>query len=162
MDTETDEEEYEQPWHFWKWLVPTYISILVVSILMTLSFWVEVFGSNEFLIYVGDDNKVIYNLLPTMPTVVLLIEFPFNMIEFEWPMIIFVELLFSIYMLINFLMVAADPKHFSIYPDFNWYENPLASILAVIICYAILALIFAAFWALSYKIKLPNYAKRTT
>lgn len=167
MDSESEqgdgeEGELEQPWQFWKWLVPLYASILCVSLLLTLSFWVEVFGSAEFLIYVGDDYKFIYDLLPTMPTVCMILEFPFNMIEFEWPMLIIVELLFTLYMMINLLMVAVDPEHFSIYPDFDWFHHPGLSVLDVFICYLILAIIFAAFWALTYKVKLPRFAKRTS
>ena len=58
------------------------------------------------MIYIGDDNKLIWDLLPTMPTAFMLIEFPFNMIPMDWPMLIFVELLFTFYIFVNFLVVS--------------------------------------------------------
>ena len=99
------------PWHFWKWLIPLYNAVLCVSFLLIILFFVSTVNSNEFLLYVSDDNLVIWDLLPTMPCVYLLIEYPFNMIPMEWPMLFFVELLFTIYMLLNFIVVAADKDH---------------------------------------------------
>lgn len=107
-DTKSDssaDENLEQPWTFWKWLIPVYSAILCVSVLLTFSFWVTVMSSDEFLLYIGDDNKAIWDLLPTLPTAYMLIEFPFNMIPIDWPMIIFVEALFSLYLFANFLVV---------------------------------------------------------
>lgn len=155
-----DENESEEPWKFWKWLIPIYNAILCVAVLLTLSFWVTVVTSSEFLLYIGDDNKVIWDLLPTLPTVCMFIEFPFNMIPFDWPMLIFVELIFLFYITLNFVIVSIEESHTTVYEAFNWYEKPWRAIGAVLVCMAMLAAIFAGIWAISQKWKLPNYKDR--
>ena len=142
----SEEEKLEQPWHFWKWLIPIYASILCVSVLLTLSYWMTVIKSTEFLLYIGDDDKVIWGLLPTMPTACMVVEYPFNMIPMDWPMLFFVELLFLFYIFVNFIVVSAEENHTNIYDAFNWYEDPIKAIGDVMICMAVLALIFAIFW----------------
>lgn len=151
------EKQIDQPWAFWKWLIPIYASVLCIANLLSISFWVTVFGSTEFLLYIGDDNKVIWDLLPTLPPILMLIEWPFNMIPFDWPMLIFVECLFSLYMFINFLIVTGQEDHENVYEAFNWYTNPIKAIVAMLVCYVALALEFAVFWWLSNKWKLPKY-----
>mmetsp|Transcript_10971 Transcript_10971/g.14837 ORF Transcript_10971/g.14837 Transcript_10971/m.14837 type:complete len:181 (+) Transcript_10971:503-1045(+) len=157
-DGSSEEEEMEAPWTFWKWLIPVYTSIFCVSIMLTISFWFSEATSSQFLIYVHDnDEKVLFDLLPTLPTIYLLLEFPFNMIPFDWPMLIFVEALFSIYMLINFVALSLEEPKNNIYTAFEWYDEPLSAFAALIGCYVILALIFATFWAISKKWKLPKF-----
>ena len=108
-----------------------------------------VISSAEFLLYIGNDNKLIWDLLPTMPTACMIIEYPFNMIPMDWPMIVFVELLFTFYIFVNFLIVSVETDHENIYEAFDWYENPGRAFGAVFLCYIGLALIFAAFWAIT-------------
>ena len=91
----------------------------------------------------------------------MLIEFPFNMIQFDWPMLIFVELLFALYLLINFLDVALRPSHDTVYPDFDWYENTTMSSVYALACFILLAIFFTIFWAFTIKCKLPSYAQRS-
>ena len=129
--------------------------------LLFLSYWITVYGSDEFLIYAGDDKELIYHLLPTVPVFCMLVEFPFNMIQFEWPMLIFVELLFTIYLLINLLHVAMNSSHTTVYPDFDWYGNTEQSIGYCIACIVLIAIFFGIFWVITIKVKLPRYAKRT-
>lgn len=149
-DSDDDHEEHlEQPWHFWKWLIPVYSAILCCSILLTLSFWVTVIQSSEFLIYIGDDNKVVWDLLPTLPTACMLIEFPFNMIPMDWPMLIFVEILFSFYLFVNFIIVSFEKDHTTIYEAWDWYHEPLTAFWVTLLSYVLLAGIFAVFWAIS-------------
>ena len=76
------------------------------------------------------------------------------MIPMEWPMLFFVELLFTVYMLLNFIVVAADKEHKNIYSAFDWYNNPGGAIGYLFVCYALLAVIFAIFWAFTHKVKL--------
>ena len=128
--------------------------------LLMMSYWITVFSSSEFVIFIGDDHMIIYDFLPTVPFIWMLIEFPFNMIPLDWPMLIFVELLFTVYLLVNFLIVSLDPEHKTVYEAFDWYHYPLRSFGAVLGCYAALAAFFAMFWAISNKIKLPRYAAR--
>lgn len=90
----------------------------------------------------------------------MLLEFPFNLIPMDWPMLIFVELLFTLYIFINFLMVSFETDHTNVYEAFDWYDNPFKAIAAVIVCYMALALIFALFWYFSQKCKLPSYERR--
>ena len=116
--------------------------------------------SSEFLLYIGSDDVLIWDLLPTLPTVFMLIEFPFNMIPIDWPMLVFVELLFTFFMLINFIIVSLREDHENIYSAFNWYYQTEEAIGYVLGCYLVLAAVFAIFWAISQRWKLPRYAKR--
>ena len=107
-ENESDEEEnekFEQPWTFWKWLIPIYSSVFCVSWMLMISYFVTSATSSEFFIYV-DDDLILYDFLAVLPTFVLLVEFPFNMIPFDWPQLIFAELLFTFYMLINFIALS--------------------------------------------------------
>lgn len=152
-----DSGSHDNPWAFWKWMIPIYASALCVGSLLALSFWVTVFKSTEFLLYIGDDNKIIWDLLPTLPPALMLIEWPFNMIPFDWPMLIFVELLFTFYLLLNFIIVSAEQNHTNVYRAFDWYQNPWAALGAALTCYVILAFEFAVFWWITNKWKLPKY-----
>ena len=90
----------------------------------------------------------------------MILEYPFNMIPMDWPMLVFVELLFTFYIFVNFLIVSCEQDHTNVYEAFDWYENPGRAFGAVFICYIVLALIFAAFWAITQKWKLPKYQQR--
>ena len=79
--------------------------------LLFLSYWCTVYGSTDFLIYTGPDQKILYHLIATVPVCCMLIEFPFNMIPIDWPMLAFVELQFLIYLFINFLVVTCEADH---------------------------------------------------
>ena len=105
----------EAPWQFWKWLIPIYISLLCISFVLTLSYFITVINSSEFILYIGDDNEAVWIILPTMPTVLMMFEYPSNMIPMDWPMLIFVEGLFCLYILINFMIVALSEDHENIY-----------------------------------------------
>lgn len=77
-------------------------------------------------------------------------------------MLIFVELLFSFYIFVNFLMVSFESDHKNVYQAFDWYYYPGRAIGATIVCYLLLAIIFAVFWFLSQKCKLPKYRRSLT
>ena len=113
--------------------------------------------SAEFLLYLGSSDILAFDLLPTLPTVLMLIEFPCNMIPIDWPMLIFVELLFTFYMLINVIIVSFEPDHQNIYAAFNWYHEPGQAFAYLSICYVLLAIFFSIFWFITTKCKLPNY-----
>ena len=117
--------------------------------ILSLSYYVTVIQSSEFLLYIGDDDKVIWALLPTLPTAFMIIEYPFNMIPMDWPMLFFVEMLFLFYILVNFIIVSAEENHTNIYDSFDWYEDPVKAFTDVLICMGVLALIFAGFWAIT-------------
>mmetsp|Transcript_18616 Transcript_18616/g.23179 ORF Transcript_18616/g.23179 Transcript_18616/m.23179 type:complete len:118 (-) Transcript_18616:678-1031(-) len=112
-DEHTGEEEasFEQPWLFWKWLIPLYAGCLVLSVVLTFSYWVTEATSSEFLLFIGSSDILVWDLLPTLPTIFMLIEFPFNMIPIDWPMLVFVELQFLLFMLFNFIMVSFEEGH---------------------------------------------------
>ena len=159
-EEETDDGKMEHPWQFWKWLIPMYAAVLCVSILLFLSYFITVFRSSEFLLYIGNDNKIIWHLLPAMPCALMFIEYPFNMIPLDWPMLIFVELLFTFYIFVNFLIVSFEADHTNIYEAFDWYNDPGRAVGTCLVCYAILAVEFAFFWGITQRCKLPRYEKR--
>ena len=124
-----------------------------------ISYWITEATSSEFFIYV-DDDKLLYDFLSTLPTILLLIEYPFNMIPFDWPQLIFVELLFSVYMLINFMALTFSEGEENIYNAFEWYLDPGLAFVDLLACYAGLAIIFLIFWAITQKWKLPRFEDR--
>ena len=135
--------------------------MLVNTFIIFISFWIGLETSADISDYTGGENKIMFDLLPTLPLVYLIMEFPFNMIPLDWPMLIFVQLLFSVYILCNFLAVTITESSDNIYGIFNWYYHPYKSIGYLIACYAVNTIIFAGFWALANKWKLPNYSYRT-
>ena len=90
-----------------------------------------------------------FDLLPTLPMIYLLIEFPFNMIPIDWPMLIFVQLIFTLYMILNFLSVTFSETKENVYEYFDWYNKPFVSFLSMLACYLLNTIIFAVFWALT-------------
>ena len=151
---------FNQPWLFWKWLIPIYSAVLCLSAVLCISYWVTEATNAQFLLYIGSADILAWDLLPTLPFVFLLIEFPFNMIPIDWPMLVFVELLFTLFMLMNFIIVSARSDHEPIYAAFNWYYDTGYAILYLLACQLLLALVFSAFWAISQLWKLPSYEKR--
>ena len=125
--------------------------------MLTIAYWVTKMTSSEISVYIGEDNELMFNLLPTLPMIYLMIEFPFNMIPIDWPMLIFVELLFSLMVLLNFLAVTITTGKSNIYDFFDWYANPFLAFASLVGCYVIIAVIFTCFWALTNKWKLPRY-----
>ena len=138
-------------------MVPVYNALLCISIMLVFSFFVTEVESEAFIIYSGDEDKAVWDLLPLMPCLWMLIEYPFNMIPFDWPMLIFVELLFTVYMLIVFLVQAFGEDHRYIYEAFDFYYEPGNAILWLFVCYVFLASVFAIFWYITMKVKLPKY-----
>ena len=134
--------------------------MLCISVVLSFSYFITEWSSSEFLLYIGDDEKTIWALLPTMPTLLMLVEYPFNMIPMDWPMLIFVELLFLFYIFVNFLIVSVETDHTNVYEAFDWYVTPGRSFISVFVCMAVLALIFAFFWFITQKVKLPRYTSR--
>ena len=76
------------------------------------------------MIYIGAADEVVFDLLPTLPTIYMLLEFPFNMIPMDWPMLFFVHMLFTFYMLINFIVVACSDDKENVYDAFEWFKRP--------------------------------------
>ena len=117
--------------------------------MLTFSYWMTEATNAEFLLYVGSENLVVWDLLPTLPTVYMLIEFPFNMIPIDWPMLAFVELQFLIYLFINFLVVTCEADHNNTYEAFDWYEQTGEAFGYMLACMCLLAGVFALLWVVS-------------
>ena len=128
--------------------------------MLSISYWITEATSADFLIYIGSDSEVVFDLLPTMPTAYMLLEFPFNMIPIDWPMLVFVQLLFSLYILINFVAVACSSTQENVYDAFNWYNRPGVSFGSLIASYCILVAVFSIFLIITHKWKLPKYKLR--
>lgn len=152
-----EEAAIDQPWNFWKWIIPIYLSVICVSMLLLGSYWITVVNSEEFLLDSRFDKEAIWDLLATLPPALMLVEWPFNMIPVDWPMLIFVELLFTFYLVINFVIVSFKDDHETLYIAFDWYHHPGRSFIFVFVCYVVLAVEFAFFWLITNKWKLPKY-----
>lgn len=75
-------------------------------------------------------------------------------------MLVFVEALFTLYIILNFIIVSCEENKTNVYAAFDWYNHPARSIGVIISCYFLLALVFTLFWFVSQKWKLPKYIKR--
>jgi len=128
--------------------------------MLTVTYTISEAIDSDFLVYIDFEGEFLLDLLPTLPTVYLMIEFAFNMIPIDWPMLIFVELLFSLYMFLNFFAVSLSTARVNVYDAFDWYNSPWLAIAALFACYAMLAAIFAFFWLITSKCKLPSYNKK--
>ena len=92
-----------------------------------------------------------------MPCIWMLIEYPFNMIPFDWPMLFFVESLFTLYIVVIAIVQVAEEDHINVYAAFDWYGHPGKAVLWLFVCYAFVTAIFGVFWFLTMRIKLPKY-----
>ena len=68
----------EMPWLFWKWIIPLYISVVVNQLALFFDFCVAELSNDPFLIFAGSDDKSLWLLLPSVPTILILFEWPFN------------------------------------------------------------------------------------
>ena len=155
-----DDNQVEMPWLFWKWIVPAYISITVIELVLFFDFLVAEISKDPFLIYGSSEGEIIWEFLIITPTFLIAIEFPFNQIPFDWRHIIFPLLLFTFYLLLNLIIVAALPEKAHIYEDFDWFEKPGFAMLSTLASYLLVTIAFAIFWALTMKCKLPRYQNR--
>ena len=68
----------EMPWLFWKWIIPLYISVVVNQLVLFFDFVVAELSQDPFLIFAGSDDKSLWLLLPSVPMLLIMIEYPFN------------------------------------------------------------------------------------
>jgi len=92
-----------------------------------------------------------------LPALLLMIEYPFNQIPFDWrhyPVTILVVLPLYILFTVLYQVISEEP----IYP-FDWFNEVLTNLGLVAGMVAAATLNFAILWALTSKLKLPSYQK---
>lgn len=149
------------PWVGWKWVIPFYISCLVNAVTLLVVYFVSIATDGSFLIFTGNDNLLVWDMLPTLPVIFFLIEYPFNMIPFDGHMVIFPQVLFVIYLLINFILSLFNEDLQNTYQAFNWFHTPLRSLISCLISLILVSLVFTGFYFLTNKCKLPRYSDRS-
>ena len=149
------------PWYFWKWLIPFYNAILVISVLLTICWWGTVVTDSEFLVYIAGESRAVWDLLPTLPTILMLLEYPFNMIPMDWPMLVYVVLLQTLYLLVNIVVVGLDKEQKRVYSSLDWFDRPWYALLYTLALYVLVCVIFAIFYYLTQHVKLKRYARRS-
>ena len=68
----------DTPWHFWKWIIVIYQSCFVLSMSILVNFWITELGDDEFLIYTGSGGDLLWDMICSLPFILILIEYPFN------------------------------------------------------------------------------------
>ena len=165
-DTTTDNikaghiSKVETPWRYWRWLIVIYQSSAVLSMTILFNFFITELSGDEVLIYTGSEGKIQWDLVSTIPFVMLMIEYPFNQIPISWGMVFFNLALVNFYLFVNFIIVTFTPEHDFIYEDFDWYDNPARALVSYLVLMAFTITLFGLFWALTMKLKLPAYRER--
>ena len=83
-DTTTDNikaghiSKVETPWRYWRWLIVIYQSSFCMSMTILFNFFITELSGDEVLIYTGSEGKIQWDLVSTIPFVMLMIEYPFN------------------------------------------------------------------------------------
>ena len=130
------------------------------SLTILLNFWITEFSNDEFLIYTGSGGDILWDLITTVPFLLILLEYPFNQIPVSWGMLLFDLIIVCLYLLLNFIVVTSHVDNHPVYEDFDWYNKPLASFGMIFVLLGINCLSFACLWAFTMKIKLPAYRER--
>ena len=127
---------------------------------MLANFFITELSDDEFLIYTGSDDSLQWDLITTVPFIMLSIEYPFNQIPLGWGMILFNIILINLYLFLNFIIVSFRENHLPIYEDFDWYHHPVRCLVSYFILIGFNIVFFGGLWAVTMKFKLPAYRKR--
>ena len=161
-DLESDKtgskKKVDTPWHYWKWIIVGYQACFVQSATILVNFWITEFSDDEFLIYTGSGGDILWDLVTTVPFLLILIEYPFNQIPVSWGMLFFNLIIICTYLLLNFILVTSHDDNSPIYEDFDWYNKPLSAFGMVFVLLFMTCLVFAVLWTFTMKVKLPAYA----
>jgi len=122
-----------------------------------LNFWITEFSDDEFLIYTGSGGELLWDLITTIPFLVILLEYPFNMIPVSWGMLMFDLIIVIVYLGFNFVIVSFHEDNHPIYEDFDWYNKPLPAFGMLFVLLGFTCFIFACLWAFTMLVKLPAY-----
>ena len=104
---------------------------------------------------------MLWDLITTVPFLLILLEYPFNQIPVSWGMLSFDVLVILLYLLLNFILVTLHDDNHPIYEDFDWYNKPAAAFGMVFVLIGISCVIFGCLWAFTMKVKLPAYRERS-
>lgn len=128
--------------NYWKWIIFFYQMCFVSCLLASLVFWTTVIFFNENYDVTGEHDFAILVSLHTVPSLLMLIEYPFNMIPWDWHF-----LPFDLFMLLIYLGDTVLFQVFQVGPVYNgmdWARNaPMASGVFLGIC-GVMILIFSA------------------
>ena len=103
---------------------------------------------------------MLWDLICTVPFIMILIEYGFNQIPISWGMLLFNLLAIITYVTCNFLLVTFRSEHEPIYEDFDWYHKPMTTMLSCFVLLGINLILFTCLWAYTMYIKLPAYRDR--
>ena len=103
---------------------------------------------------------MLWDLICTVPFIMILIEYGFNQIPISWGMILFNLLVMITYVTCNFILVTFRSEHEPIYEDFDWYHKPMTAMFSCFVLLGINLILFTCLWAYTMYIKLPAYRDR--
>ena len=132
----------------------------MLNFAIIVNFWITELTNDEWLVYTGSGGDFFWDLITTVPFILILLEYPFNQIPVSWGMLLFNLLLINLYVGANILIVTFRPGREAIYEDFNWYREPWRATASYFCLLGITILTFIAFWAYTMLFKLPAYRVR--
>ena len=125
-----------------------------------INFWITEFSDDEFLIYTGSGGEVLWDMITTVPFLLILLEYPFNQIPVSWGMLVFDIIIVSLYLLFNFFIVSFHEDNRAVYEDFDWYQHPLSAFGMIFVLLGFTCITFTCLWGFTMKVKLPAYRER--
>ena len=132
----------------------------MINFAIIVNFWITELTNDEWLVYTGSGGDLFWDLITTVPFILILIEYPFNQIPVSWGMLLFNLFLINLYVGANILIVTFRYEHEAIYEDFNWYHKPWRATASYFCLLGITILTFIALWAYTMLFKLPAYKVR--
>ena len=141
-------------------MIVIYQSCFVLNFAILVNFWITELTNDEFLVYTGSGGDLFWDLITTVPFILILIEYPFNQIPISWGMLLFDLLLINVYVALNIVIVTFRSEHEPIYEDFDWYHKPWRSLGSYFCLLGIAFVVFAALWAYTMLLKLPAYREK--
>ena len=130
------------------------------SILDTVVFWtiegLDLDSDADIELVTGE--KAILNMLHTIPIIMLLIEYPFNMIPINLRLFPFDCLIVSLYAPVTILyqVIQKEP----VYGPMDWFDFPGQATLIFLTGFLLEIAICFVLWFVTEKIKLPYYNAR--
>lgn len=141
----------------WKWVIFFYQMCFTFSFLASAVFWVFFGFDSTILENASKSQYYVLICMHTIPIGLMILEYPFNLIPFDFRMLPFNLLVLLVYLVDSVVFQLFEGK--PVYKQMDWINNPLeASGVFFAICAGEIV-IFSLVLALTKYVKLPKYEK---
>jgi hypothetical protein len=123
----------------WKWIIFFYQMCFVCCILASIVFWFTVLFFNDTYDITGNHDFAILVSLHIVPSCLMIIEYPFNMIPWDWRFLPFNLIMMMLYMVdtVVFQLVQNSP----VYNAMDWFDNTgVACVVFLATCLVMVAI----------------------